>query len=156
MTIFSPIFEPSIGRSISPYNLAFLRANLAMRKSQIFHQKINKVGVRELAPLPSRSPLFATNVMARPAPLVARSTATGHSRAESPERPTRASRDRWVPTLSRENRWEEIGNFSANLSGQMTVRDSRNLICVRIFLGVARFRICIGSGRRAVSRLLKL
>ena len=96
------------------------------RKSQIFHQKSTRsacVSSRHCR----RARRFSRRiVMARPAPLVARSTATRHSRAESPDRPTRLTRDRWVPTLSREYRWgEEIANFSANLYGQITVRDSR-------------------------------
>ena len=54
-------------------------------------------------------------VMARPAPLVARSTATRHSRAESPERPTRASRETDGCRLCREKTdGEEIANISAS------------------------------------------
>ena len=103
---FQQIFEPSIGCLISPYNLAFLRANLAMgRKSQIFHQKSTRsacVSSRHCR----RARRFSRQiVMARPAPLVARSTATRHSRAELPERPTRASRETGGCRLCREIRW---------------------------------------------------
>ena len=104
--IFHQIFEPSTGRLISPYNLAFLRANLAMGwKSQIFHQKSTRsacVSSRHCR----RARRFSRQiVMARPAPLVARSTATRHSRAELPERPTRASRETGGCRLCREIRW---------------------------------------------------
>ena len=43
--IFQQIFEPSIGCLISPYNLAFLRANLAMGGNRKFFIK-NQQGRR--------------------------------------------------------------------------------------------------------------
>ena len=113
---------------ISPYNLAFLRANLAMgRKSQIFHQKSTRsacVSSRHCR----RARRFSRQiVMARPAPLVARSTATGHSRAESPERPTRASRETdGCRLVARKLMWRRKSQFFWEIyTGQMTVRDSR-------------------------------
>ena len=128
LTNFSPIFGPSIGRSISPYNLAFLRANLAMgRKSQIFIKKLTRsacVSSRHCR----RARRFSRQiVMARPAPLVARSTATGHSRAESPERPTRASRETdGCRLVARKLMWRRKSQFFWEIyTGQMTVRDSR-------------------------------
>ena len=129
--IFHQIFEPSIGCLISPYNLAFLRANLAMgRKSQIFHQKSTRsacVSSRHCR----RARRFSRQiVMARPAPLVARSTATRHSRAESPERRTRASRetdgaDFVLKFVARKPMGRKSQIFEQIYTGQMTVRDSR-------------------------------
>ena len=54
--------------------------------------------------------------MARPAPLVARSTATRRSREESPERPTRASRETDDGCRLRREKTdgEEIANISAS------------------------------------------
>lgn len=71
-----------------------------------FSSKINKVGVRELAPLPSRSPLFATNCDGT----ACAACCEEYSDAAFASRIARAAdarltRDRWVPTLSRENRW---------------------------------------------------
>ena len=125
--IFQQIFEPSIGCLISPYNLAFLRANLAMgRKSQIFHQKSTRsacVSSRHCR----RARRFSRQiVMARPAPLVARSTATRHSRAESPERRTRASRETdGADFVARKPMGRKQVIFQQIYTGQMTVRDSR-------------------------------
>ena len=65
-------------------------------------------------------------VMARPAPLVARSTATRHSRAESPERPTRASRETdGADFVARKPMGRNQVIFQQIYTGQMTVRDSR-------------------------------
>ena len=75
------------------------------RKSHIF-QKKQQVGVRELAPLPSRSPLFATNCDGT----ACAACCEEYSDAAFASRIARAAdarltRDRWVPTLSREYRW---------------------------------------------------
>ena len=102
--IFHQIFEPSIGRLISPYNLAFLRANLAMgRKSQIFHQKSTRSACVSSRHCRRARRFSRQTLTAQLAPLVARSTTTRRSRAESPERPTRASREPAGCRLCRRN-----------------------------------------------------
>ena len=67
---------------------------------------VTAVGVPELAPLPSRSPLFATNFDST----ACTACCEEYSDAAFASRIARAAdarltRDRWVPTLSRENRW---------------------------------------------------
>ena len=67
---------------------------------------VTAVGVRELAPLPSRSPLFATNFDGT----TYAACCEEYSDAAFASRIARAAdarlaRDRWVPTLSREYRW---------------------------------------------------
>ena len=78
--------------------------------------------MRELAPLPSRSPLFATNCDGT----ACAACCEEYSDAAFASRIARAAdarltRDRWVPTLSR----DPMGRKSQIYTGQMTVRDSR-------------------------------
>ena len=130
--IFQQIFEPSIGCLISPYNLAFLRANLAMGEIANFSSKINKVGVRARATAVALA-AFATNCDGT----ACAACCEEYSDAAFASRIARAAdarltRDQWVPTLSRETDGEESQIFEQFYTGQMTVRDCENL-CKNLF-----------------------
>ena len=67
---------------------------------------VTAVGVRELAPLPSRSPLFATNFDGTTyAACCEEYSAAAFASRIARAADARLARDRWVPTLSREYRW---------------------------------------------------
>ena len=98
---------------------------------------VTAVGVPELAPLPSRSPLFATNFDST----ACTACCEEYSHAAFASRIARAAdarltKDRRVPTLSRENRWG--GNskyFIKFIRGQMmTVCDLRKLFFVHVYI----------------------
>ena len=84
---FKPSIGCSISRIISRFEGEFFDGEETSEASFEIKQGVSSRHCR-------RARRFSRQiVMARPAPLVARSTATRHSRAESPERPTRASRE---------------------------------------------------------------
>ena len=87
--------------------------------------------------------------MARSAPLVARSTATRHSRAESPERRTRASRETdGADFVLKFGDGEEI--FEQIYTGQMTVRDSPKFVqnFVRQKIAAQTWQVCAANSLR--------
>ena len=66
---------------------------------------VTAVGVRELAPLPSRSPLFATNFDGTTyAACCEEYSAAAFASRIARAADARLARDRWVPTLSQEYR----------------------------------------------------